>query len=120
MLIFGTFTGNIVDYATQLILYQRNNITEEAFIEASDKFMDDVTTFAIQNTLLGVAMLVLSYFTILLFNYSSLRQVRQKFNVVCKTETLRFSDIQTEGVVFGEDPESRYKLVRYKSSRRLC
>lgn len=72
MLIFGTLTGNIVQYASSLY---NETATEEELLAASDKFIDDVTTFAIDNSLIGVAMLVSSYLSTVLFNYSALRQV---------------------------------------------
>ncbi|RZC33786.1 multidrug resistance protein 1, partial [Asbolus verrucosus] len=71
-LLFGTLTGNIVDYAKII----SSNITDQKIIdEATDAFIGHITDFAIYNSLIGVGMLVLSYVSTETFNYTALRQI---------------------------------------------
>lgn len=71
MLIFGTLTGDIIEYASLLM----GDYTEAERIEAADKFLDSVIDFVIYNCSIGVAMLVLSYISTLVFNWSGTRQI---------------------------------------------
>ena len=73
MLIFGNLTGDIVAFA--LITGSTGIVTAEELEAAQQRFMDAITNFAIYNSLIGVGMFILSYISILLFNWSGLRQV---------------------------------------------
>lgn len=71
MLVFGDLTGDIVRYGQVLL----NNTTPEILAAESDRFIDAIIRFAIYNSCIGLAMLVLSYFGTLFFNFSGLRQI---------------------------------------------
>lgn len=72
VLIFGTLTGDLISFAT--IIGNPGNVTEAEFLEAQEKFMDDIISFAVYNSLIGLGMLILSYMSTMLFNYSAIRQ----------------------------------------------
>lgn len=71
MHIFGDLTTNIIAFA-----YTLSTSTDPVEIqEASDKFFDDIKSFAVYNSLIGLGTFVTSYLSTVLFNYTALRQV---------------------------------------------
>lgn len=71
MQVFGDLTTNIIAFAEILL-----TSTDPAEIqEASDKFFDDIRTFAIYNSLIGLVTFITSYLSTVIFNYTALRQV---------------------------------------------
>lgn len=72
MHIFGDLTTNIIQFAYILA----TSTDPDQLQEASDKFFDDIKTFAIYNSLIGLGTFVTSYLSTVLFNYTALRQVR--------------------------------------------
>ncbi|KAI2474213.1 Multidrug resistance protein-like protein 49-like protein, partial [Diabrotica virgifera virgifera] len=70
-LIFGSLTGDIIEYATSM---QRNLSSDQKKI-AEDKFFDAIRYFAIMNSVIGVGMFIFSYLATVSFNYSATRQI---------------------------------------------
>ena len=50
-------------------------LTEEQMVTVADEFMDDVILFAIYSAILGAIVLVGTYLSVMLFNYSAANQV---------------------------------------------
>lgn len=91
VLIFGTLTGNIIKFATIML---NETLPIEVRETAQENFMQDIISFATYNSMIGVAMLILSYSSTVLFNYSAIRQVgvRCLFNKLnSKTVSRRFT-----------------------------
>lgn len=94
MLIFGTLTQIIIDYAS--IIMSGASPTDEQ----KEVFFDGITTFAIQNTLIGVGMFAFSYLSTVLFNYSALRQsyrVRTLFFQKTMNQDIGWFDVNQTG-----------------------
>ena len=79
-LFFGDLTGEMIKYSTQQHELSeisknpnRTNVTDPTY--TSQDLLDAVEKFAIQNTVLGAAMLVASYISIWSFNFVGSRQV---------------------------------------------
>lgn len=72
LLIFGDVTKEIIDFATTIL---DSALTQAQKDEASDKLIDVLKSFAIYNSMVGTTMLVLSYFSTMIFNYTAVRQV---------------------------------------------
>lgn len=70
--LFGILTQSIVDYAMAL----GSGLPPEQMQNATDVFINDIKDFAINNTYIGVGMLVFSYVSTEVFNYAALKQVQ--------------------------------------------
>lgn len=68
VLVFGTLTQVVVDYA--MISATGGQPSEEN----KKVLFDGITTFAIQNGLMGLGMVVFNYLSTVTFNYTALRQ----------------------------------------------
>lgn len=73
-LLFGNLTGSIVDYVS-VIMDPGNSDNTAAKEAAADKFIDEISNFAIYNSLIGVGMLIFSYISTETFNFAALKQV---------------------------------------------
>lgn len=79
MLLFGSLTGTMVDYGSGSA-----NITTSPDIpptsvvppEIIKKFTEGINNFAIYNAIIGAAMLILSYISVMSFNYIAQNQVQ--------------------------------------------
>lgn len=71
MLVFGNLTGHIIDYGYKLMA----GPTPEEKQKLDEELISNITTFAIYNCSIGLAMLIFSYLTTLLYNFSGLRQI---------------------------------------------
>lgn len=70
--IFGSLTGDMIELGKQI--YMSGNDTEKVN-ELSNELFDTISTFAFNNSMIGLAMLIFSYVSISLFNFTGLRQV---------------------------------------------
>lgn len=72
--VFGSITNTMVGYG-----FVRDNIWEtlppEERERRNEQFLDDVWSFGINYSLIGVVTFVCSYAAVTLFNYSAVRQV---------------------------------------------
>ncbi|XP_069683614.1 ATP-dependent translocase ABCB1 [Periplaneta americana] len=106
MLWFGDLTGKFVYY--QLSLY--SNGTENF---GPDYILDAVELFAIQNSLLGLAMLVFTYVSIWAFNYVSSRQIyriRDLYLRSALSQDIAWYDVQQTGEFASRMSEDLTKL----------
>lgn len=71
-LVFGTLTGDIIIHAS---IMQNLTSTDPLYIREGELLIEAVSRYALYNSLIGIGMIVFSYFSIILFNYSALRQV---------------------------------------------
>lgn len=71
MLIFGDLTQNIIKFAG--ILTSSTDPDEQE--SAAENFMEDITTFAVYNTYIGLGTLVTTYLSTVIFNYTAARQM---------------------------------------------
>lgn len=88
-LFFGDLTQNIVEYV------QAMNSTSD-HTKVLDKFLDDITLFAIQMAGIGLAMLILGYISMESFSYTASKQVSGNFEEIAEieiTHLLRFNKI---------------------------
>ncbi|XP_017777603.1 PREDICTED: multidrug resistance protein 1B [Nicrophorus vespilloides] len=81
MLVFGTLSQNMIDFATALVPCNPEfdpecdpTLYPSKVYEATEKLKDDIQEFAIYNSLIGLAMLVLSYLSTAIYNYCGIRQ----------------------------------------------
>ncbi|XP_024941153.1 multidrug resistance protein 2 [Cephus cinctus] len=70
ILIYGTLVGDMVSKATEAAIESGINGTESATMN----ILDSVETFAILNSLIGVAMLLFSYISIMTLKYTAQKQ----------------------------------------------
>ncbi|KAK5639991.1 hypothetical protein RI129_010802 [Pyrocoelia pectoralis] len=97
VLIFGSLTGDIIEYA---FIQQTPSISEPIKDLAGEKFMDSIISFAIKNCLLGIGMLILTYLSTVLYNYSAIRQVhniRQLYFSSSLNQDVGWYDLQQTG-----------------------
>lgn len=109
LLIFGDVTKEIIDFATTILDSTLNQTQRDA---ASDKLLEVLKSFAIYNSMVGTTMLVLSYFSTVIFNYTAVKQVR----TVCRTRTMcceieGFTDISNTAFVLKKCSKPRYRMV---------
>ena len=69
--IFGNLVGSMVD-AEMINAIQQPGMNFTGSVV--DDIMNAVTEFAIGNSIIGVVMLALTYFSVMIFNYTSQRQ----------------------------------------------
>ncbi|CAG9838848.1 unnamed protein product [Diabrotica balteata] len=70
-LIFGSLTGDIIEYAISI----QTNLSADQKKIAEDKFFDAIRYFAIMNSVIGVGMFIFNYLATATFNYSAMRQI---------------------------------------------
>lgn len=76
-LLFGNLTGSIIDYVQVISDATTDAAARDA---AADKFIGEISDFAIYNTLIGAGMLIFSYISTETFNFASLKQVYSRKN----------------------------------------
>lgn len=94
MLIFGTLTQIIIDYASIILSGATPTDAQK------EVFFDGITTFAIHNSLIGLGMFVFSYLSTVLFNFSALRQsykVRSLFLQKTINQDIGWFDVNQTG-----------------------
>lgn len=94
LLIFGEVTKEIIEFATTIL---DSTLTPTQRDEASDKLIDVLKSFAIYNSIVGTTMLVLSYFSTMIFNYTAVRQVgtvRKRRRICVKFKVLQIFKIR--------------------------
>lgn len=113
--IFGTLTGEIIEHAKNMA---SGNLTGPQFIKEADLLIDAITNYALYNSLLGIGMMIFSYFSIILFNYSALRQVNINSNILVwnliltiNTDFFLVKDILYKKEILFLYDESRYFMV---------
>ncbi|KAF5286694.1 hypothetical protein FQA39_LY16177 [Lamprigera yunnana] len=87
VLIFGDLIGTIIAYTLNMD-------------ENKDAFMKDLKTFVTYNALLGVTMLLATYLSIVLYNYSSIRQIniiRKLYLTSTLNQDVGWYDLQRTG-----------------------
>ncbi|XP_030388009.1 ATP-dependent translocase ABCB1 [Scaptodrosophila lebanonensis] len=106
-LIFGNLINNMVDYGDPAgKMYTRADPASEALLDAVD-------TFAIQNTYIGVIMLVCSYISITCFNYAAHSQIliiRSKFFRSVLHQDMSWYDFNKTGEVSSRINEDLSKM----------
>lgn len=98
-LLFGTLTGDMIQQAALIKNATFFNNTELAEKEA-DTLIDLISTFAINNSLIGVGMLIFSYLSIAIFNFTGLRQtftIRSLFFKNTLNQDISWYDVHQTG-----------------------
>jgi ATP-binding cassette subfamily B (MDR/TAP) protein 1 len=72
--IFGNLVGSMVNAQMDNIMNPQNvNATIDSNVTA-DFLMNAVTEFAVGNTIIGAVLLIFTYFGVMIFNYTALKQ----------------------------------------------
>lgn len=103
-LIFGNLANSMIDYGTPV-----NGTTSSAV----DSLLDAVETFAFQNSMIGIVMLVCSYISITTFNYAAQAQIvriRGKFLRSVLHQDMSWYDFNQSGEVASRMNEDLSKM----------
>lgn len=106
-LIFGNLTDAMVKYGLYLAGQQQTRSAE------TDELLDAVKTFALQNTYIGIIMLVCSYISITVFNYAAQSQIytiRGKFFKGVLHQDMSWYDFHQSGEVASRMNEDLTKM----------
>ncbi|XP_037948708.1 ATP-dependent translocase ABCB1-like isoform X1 [Teleopsis dalmanni] len=104
-LIFGNLANSMIYFGESVIGYTRS--------AESDALLDAVQEFALQNTMIGVVMLVCSYLAVTFFNYSAHAQIlriRGKFLKSILHQDMEWYDFHQSGEVASRMNEDLSKM----------
>ncbi|XP_013110696.2 ATP-dependent translocase ABCB1 [Stomoxys calcitrans] len=110
-LIFGNLANSMIDLGTELGGF--GNMTKYTKSSPADALLDAVQTFAFQNTMIGVIMLLGSYISVTLFNYAAHAQIlriRGKFFRSVLHQDMAWYDVNQSGEVASRMNEDLSKM----------
>ncbi|CAG9855747.1 unnamed protein product [Phyllotreta striolata] len=106
-ILFGTLTGDIIEYAMNI----RNDTMDKTVVQ--DNLIKSVSFFALMNTLIGVGMLIFNYLSTVTFNYAAMKQtfrIRSEYLKAILNQDVAWYDLNQTGDFASRMSDDLYKF----------